>query len=48
VEVLNSALRTDNTVERVALFQEASRENGGKALDMSTIHAKITEYVAIA
>jgi len=29
----------------VAFFQEVSRENGGKALEMSTIQSKINEYV---
>ncbi|KAB5533615.1 translation machinery-associated protein 16 [Coniochaeta sp. 2T2.1] len=32
-------------LERVAFFQEVSRENGGKALDMATIQAKIQEFV---
>jgi len=34
------------TVERVAFFQEVSRENGGKALEISTILSKIQEYAA--
>ncbi len=32
-------------VERVAFFQEVSRANGGKALEMATIQSKIHEYV---
>lgn len=32
-------------LERVAFFQEVSRANGGKALEMATIQSKIHEFV---
>ena len=44
LKILPGSGLTYSVVERVAFFQEVSRENGGKALDMATIQAKIQEY----